>query len=53
LLVPAYADKKLHDITNPADPAEAEALDMNWFVVTEVQWGQPPIFNRMPSGSRK
>jgi len=27
--VPAYTDFKLHDITDPADPAAAEALDIN------------------------
>ena len=32
MMVPAYTDLKLHDITNPNEPAEAEALDMNWFV---------------------
>lgn len=27
--VPAYTDFKLHDITDPNDPSEAESLDMN------------------------
>lgn len=60
LLVPAYTDLKLHDITNPADPEEAEALDMNWFVwspmfsegnrrfLTKRLWGaanEPPYFH--------
>jgi Di-haem oxidoreductase, putative peroxidase len=60
VMVPAYTDLKLHDITNPADPAEAEALDMNWFVwsprftggnrrfLTKRLWGsanEPPYFH--------
>ena len=32
LLVPAFTDMKLHDITDSSDPEEAEPLDMNWFV---------------------
>lgn len=31
-MAPAYTDLKLHDITDPNEPAEAEALDMNFFV---------------------
>lgn len=30
LMVPAYTDLKLHDITDPADPIATESLDMNW-----------------------
>lgn len=60
LIVPAYTDMKLHDITNPDEPAEAEALDMNWFVwspkfkngnrrfLTKRLWGcanEPPFFH--------
>src|SRR6185369_17518396 len=60
LLVPAYTDLKLHDITDPKDPAEAEPLDMNWFVwspkfsdgnrrfLTKRLWGaanEPPYFH--------
>jgi hypothetical protein len=60
LLVPAYTDMKLHDITDPADTAEAEPLDMNWFVwspkfsggnrrfLTKRLWGaanEPPYFH--------
>ena len=60
VLVPAYTDLKLHDITDPNEPAEAEALDMNWFVwspkfsggnrrfLTKRLWGaanEPPYFH--------
>ena len=60
LLVPAYTDMKLHDITDPAEAEEAEALDMNWFVwspkfsggnrrfLTKRLWGaanEPPYFH--------
>jgi hypothetical protein len=60
VLVPAYTDFKLHDITDPDEPAEAEALDMNWFVwspkfsegnrrfLTKRLWGaanEPPYFH--------
>ena len=60
VIVPAYTDLKLHDITDPAEPAEAEALDMNWFVwspkfsggnrhfPTKRLWGaanEPPYFH--------
>lgn len=60
LMVPAYTDLKLHNITDPDDPAEAEALDMNWFVwspkfregnrrfLTKRLWGsanEPPYFH--------
>ena len=60
VIVPAYTDLKLHDITDPAEPAEAEALDMNWFVwspkfsdgnrrfLTKRLWGcanEPPFFH--------
>jgi hypothetical protein len=58
--VAAYTDFKLHDITDPADPAEAEAIDMNQSVVsprfrqgnrrflTKRLWGaanEPPYFH--------
>jgi len=60
LIVPAFTDFKLHDITDPAEPAEAESLDMNWFVwspkfrggnrrfLTKRLWGaanEPPYFH--------
>jgi CxxC motif-containing protein (DUF1111 family) len=60
VIIPAYTDLKLHDITNPEEPAEAEALDMNWFVwspkfsggnrrfLTKRLWGcanEPPYFH--------
>jgi cytochrome c peroxidase len=60
IMVPAFTDLKLHDITDPAEPAEAEALDMNWFVwspkfgegnrrfLTKRLWGaanEPPYFH--------
>lgn len=32
VIVPAYTDLKLHDITEPDDPDDAEVLGMNWFV---------------------
>ena len=59
-MVPAYTDLKLHDITDPNEPEEAEALDMNWFVwspkfsggnrrfLTKRLWGaanEPPFFH--------
>ncbi len=59
-IVPAYTDLKLHDITDPNESAEAEALDMNWFVwspkftggnrrfLTRRLWGtanEPPYFH--------
>ena len=58
--VPAYTDFKLHDITDPSDPAEAEAIDMNQSLVsprfregnrrflTKRLWGaanEPPYFH--------
>jgi hypothetical protein len=58
--VPAYTDFKLHDITDPNDPSEAEPLDMNQTVwsakfsqgnrrfLTRRLWGaanQPPYFH--------
>jgi hypothetical protein len=58
--VPAYTDFKLHDITDPADPAEAEPIDMNQSLVspklregnrrflTKRLWGaanEPPYFH--------
>jgi hypothetical protein len=30
MLVPAYTDMKLHDISDPQDDAQPESLDMNW-----------------------
>jgi cytochrome c peroxidase len=60
LIVPAYTDLKLHDISDPSQPAEAEPLDMNWFVwspkfsggnrkfLTKRLWGsanEPPFFH--------
>jgi hypothetical protein len=60
LVVPAYTDMKLHDISDPADTADAEPLDMNWFVwspkfsggnrhfLTKRLWGaanEPPYFH--------
>jgi cytochrome c peroxidase len=60
VMVPAYTDLKLHDITNPNDPSEAEALDLNFFVwspkfkagnrmfLTKRLWGaanEPPYFH--------
>jgi hypothetical protein len=60
LLVPAYTDLKLHDITDPDEPDEAEALDQNFFVwspkfkggnrrfLTKRLWGaanEPPYFH--------
>jgi len=60
VLVPAFTDMKLHDIADPDDPSEVEALDMNWFVwspkfaggnrrfLTKRLWGaanEPPFFH--------
>jgi hypothetical protein len=60
LIVPAYTDMKLHDITDPKEMGEAEPLDMNWFVwspkfsegnrrfLTKRLWGaanEPPFFH--------
>lgn len=60
LLVPAYTDLKLHDITDPADASAAEALNINQPVgsaefragnrrfLTKRLWGvgsQPPYFH--------
>ncbi len=60
LIVPAYTDMKLHDITDPAESSQAEPLDMNWFVwspkfsggnrrfLTKRLWGaanEPPFFH--------
>jgi CxxC motif-containing protein (DUF1111 family) len=60
LLVPAYTDFKLHDVTDPSDPDEAEPLDMNQTVwspkfregnrrfLTKRLWGaanEPPFFH--------
>jgi hypothetical protein len=60
VMVPAYTDLKLHDITDPSDPAEAEPIDMNWTVwspkynqgnrrfLTKRLWGaanEPPFFH--------
>jgi cytochrome c peroxidase len=60
VMVPAYTDLKLHDITDPAEPEEAEPLDMNFFVwspkfsqgnrrfLTKRLWGaanEPPFFH--------
>jgi Di-haem oxidoreductase, putative peroxidase len=60
LEVPAYTDFKLHDITDPKDPSEAEPLDMNQTVwsakfsqgnrrfLTRRLWGcanMPPFFH--------
>jgi CxxC motif-containing protein (DUF1111 family) len=59
-MVPAFTDMKLHDITDAAEPEEAEPLDMNWFVwspkfsdgnrrfLTKRLWGaanEPPYFH--------
>ncbi|TWI69733.1 di-heme oxidoreductase (putative peroxidase) [Pseudoduganella lurida] len=30
MLVPAYTDFKLHDVSDPSEPMPAESLDMNW-----------------------
>ena len=35
VMVPAFTDFKLHDITDPADPAAAEPIDMNQSLVSE------------------
>lgn len=58
--VPAYSDFKLHDITDPAEVSEAEAIDMNQSIVsprfrqgnrrflTKRLWGaanEPPYFH--------
>ncbi len=58
--VPVFTDFKLHDITDPKEPAEAESLDMNqpvWLkafaegnrrFLTKRLWGaanQPPYFH--------
>lgn len=58
--VPVYSDFKLHDITDPADPSEAETIDMNQSLVsprlrdgnrrflTKRLWGaanEPPFFH--------
>lgn len=60
LMVPAYTDFKLHDITDPNDPAEAETIDQNQSLVsaklrggnrrflTKRLWGaanEPPFFH--------
>ncbi len=43
MLVPAYTDFKLHDITDPADAMPTESLDMNWPV-----WAA-----KFPAGNRR
>lgn len=58
--VPAYTDFKLHDVTDPADPSDAEHIDMNQSLVsprlrggnrrflTKRLWGaanEPPYFH--------
>ncbi len=60
ILVPSYTDFKLHDITDPDDPADAETIDMNQSLVspklragnrrflTKRLWGaanEPPYFH--------
>ncbi len=60
ILVPAYTDFKLHDITDPDDPDAAEPIDMNQSLVsaklllgnrrfvTKRLWGaanEPPFFH--------
>lgn len=39
ILVPAYTDFKLHDITDPDDPSAAEPIDMNQSLVSEKLLG--------------
>jgi hypothetical protein len=43
LMVPAYTDLKLHDISAPTDPMPVESLDMNWPV-----WAP-----KFPAGNRR
>jgi hypothetical protein len=60
IMVPAYTDFKLHDVTDPDDPAAAEPIDMNQSLVsaklrggnrrfvTRRLWGaanEPPYFH--------
>ncbi|WEF33903.1 di-heme oxidoredictase family protein [Pseudoduganella chitinolytica] len=43
MMVPAYTDMKLHDITDPDEPMPLESLDMNWPV-----WAP-----KFPAGNRR
>ncbi|KQV51394.1 thiol oxidoreductase [Duganella sp. Root198D2] len=43
MMVPAYTDFKLHDISDPSDPMPLESLDMNWPV-----WAP-----KFPEGNRR
>jgi len=48
VLVPAYTDFKLHDITDSADASAAEPLDGNRRFLTRRLWGaanEPPYFH--------
>jgi hypothetical protein len=54
LMVPVFTDFKLHDISDPQSPYDAEPLDMNQHrVVSQVPRGQPPLPDEAVAGLRE